>query len=330
MAIVATTQVPTPDYWKFASDLQVGDWVFNKDGKLTQIKLIHDYRAEKCYEVHLHDGIVVQGDQNLAFKTENKVNRNNQLKYRGVKKLNCTLKRKDIKTLLFEPLVSSEARSTISIPTARPLCYPHQDLPVPPFVFAFWYFSRQSKQRLSLAYQYEDEVTEKFRDLGYKIIPGTKRTENLRMVKVLPNIESQLIPNIPKQIPNNYLMGSPEQRIEFLRGIVYAKSRSYNEKHDVFRFSSKHLPMVLRVQGLIESLGIRTYMRENPYRKTWTVFFRTKIQLIPNQRPRPMKVYESRRFIKKIIEIPAQQCVHIETTDPDNSILVGEGYIATC
>jgi len=52
--------------------------------------------------------------------------------------------------------------------------------------------------------------------------------------------------------------------------------------------------------------------------------------LVPHQVSKPVKVHHARRYIKQISTLPAQMVVHIETTDDDNSILAGEGYISVC
>jgi hypothetical protein len=53
MAILATEKVLTLDWWKPASKLEVGDYVFDKDGKIVQVKLIQQYYSENCKRVTL-------------------------------------------------------------------------------------------------------------------------------------------------------------------------------------------------------------------------------------------------------------------------------------
>ena len=72
MAILANQKVLTLDYWKAARNLQPGDYVFDKDGKIVQIKLVQEYRAQQCYEVMFNDYLSVAGDQHLGFLVEKK------------------------------------------------------------------------------------------------------------------------------------------------------------------------------------------------------------------------------------------------------------------
>ena len=64
-------------------------------------------------------------------------------------------------------------------------------------------------------------------------------------------------------------------------------------------------------------------------KKYYTLTFRSKLPLMEGQKVNPKTtIQHGRRFIKAIEKLPAQLCVHIETDGPDNSILVGEGFIA--
>jgi hypothetical protein len=173
-------------------------------------------------------------------------------------------------------------------------------------------------------------VHEKFRDHGYKVTPGSLLTTGERDFSIEPSISRQLVPNIPKNIPNNYLLASAEQRQELLSGIICSKSRQYNKKIDTFRFSSKNYDTVRRVQLLAESLGCRTQLISDSHKQDYTVFFKSRLPLIPNQSSPPVKIQYGRRYVTGIEPIASQMCIHIETTGTDNTILAGEGFIPTC
>lgn len=330
MAILATESVPTLDYWKPAYKLQVGDYVFDKDGKIVQVTMVQEYRAKSCYRVTLDDHLTVSGDERLAFALENRKYRLRLDTYKGVLKFKRPLKRLAVADLLELPLVNQRNRKEYSIPTTKPLEYPHQDLPVPPFIFGFWYFNRKSDKNLRTTAPNKDYIFEKFRDFGYKIKKFRESEPNQQYFCVKPTIESQLVPDVPTKIPYNYIFSSPEQRIELLSGIMMGRPNQYNEKTDRFQFSHKNFAMIQRFQLIAESLGIKTRALKNPINHYYTVLFKTKIKLLPNQVSAPIKVHQNRRFIVKIEEIPGQSCVHIETTGTDNTILVGEGFISTC
>ena len=71
MAILATEKVLTLDYWKFAHNLNVGDYIFNSEGELVQITVAQQYHSEECYRVTFDDQLSIRGDRNLGFMVEN-------------------------------------------------------------------------------------------------------------------------------------------------------------------------------------------------------------------------------------------------------------------
>jgi hypothetical protein len=330
MAILANEKVLTLDYWKPARKLQVGDYVFDRRGNIVQVKLIQEYHAEDCYQVTFDDYLSVAGDAHLGFAVETPKYRQRLVDYKGRFKFTRPLKPMRVQDLQEVQLKTPKDRLAFSVPTTDPIKLPHQDLPVPPFILGLWFFSRRSTKTMAAARGRHDQVTQKFEDYGYKARFGRLLTTGEREFTLKPSVESQLAPNIPYKIPNNYLLASEEQRLELLQGIFCAKSRSYSQATDTFRFSDQHYPTVLQIQGLVESLGIRTKVVHAQNAKSYTLIFRTRHRLVDNQVSPPPKVHHGRRYIKEITKISGQQCVYIETTAPDNTILVGEGFISTC
>ena len=309
MAILATSKVLTLDYWKLASQLQVGDYVFDQTGKLVQVKLIQQYRSEDCYKVHLDDHLSIGGDQNLGFALEDRYYRSGKTK---------KLKYFCVKELLTNP-------AYFSIPNTKPLQFPHQDLPVPPFVFGYWFFNSWKEKSISPPPQFHDYVIDRLKDSGY-FATRIRQMRNQRIqYRLTPTIESHLLPIIPTRIPNNYLLASPEQQIELLSGIICSKIKQYYPKTNTFKFSTIHYPLFLQVQQLVESLGHRTRMRYFKNSKVYELAFKSNLPLVPVERKLNAT---NRRYIKEIRKIEPQLCVHIETTSEDSTILVGEGYIA--
>lgn len=327
MAILATEKVLTLDWWKPANKLEVGDYVFDKDGKIVQVKLVQEYFSDNCSRVTFNDWLSLSGDQHLTFMSENRKYRNQIHKYMGRKQFRRPLKPYTVQELKDLPLKDKRGRLAYSVPTTQPLQLPHQTLPVPPFVFGLWFFNQKSKGQFGVSAIYHDEVVSRLKDYGYKVKLGRKRPNNRQEFSITPSIESQLAPNIPTKIPNNYLLAAPDQRLELLQGIMMAKTGQYNEKTDKFRFSSFHYPTFSRVQALIESLGSKTTVFSQKSLSNHLLFFKTRLKLVSNQKSPPIKVHLGRRYIKQITELPPQMCVHIQTTSEDGTILVGEGFI---
>lgn len=327
MAITANTKILTLDYWKPASQLEVGDYVFDRTGKLVRVTMVQQYQGIECYEVMFNDYLTITGDAKLALPTENLKYRNRLTSYKGKLKFRRPLRPMTTEAIASTPLLDHRNRKTISVPTANPLQLPHKDLPVPPFLFGFWFFARKSTGNMVPARNTSELVHQKFQDHGYKVTTHAKMSTGELDFSTHPTIVSQLIPNIPKQIPNNYLLASDEQRWELLSGIVCAKNRQYNEKEDKFRVTSTNYDTVRRIQLLAETLGCKTKSQTDPFVKNYTVWFKSKVKIHPDQSSPPLKVHYGRRYISKISSIPSQLCVHIETDGEDGTILAGEGFI---
>lgn len=327
MAILATEKVLTLDYWKPAAKLQVGDHVLDRNGNLARVTLVQTFHSSQCYEVQFNDHLTIGGDTRLEFDTENPKYRMRLRSYKGKRQFKRPLRPLSVEQMLDIPLVDHRNRKLYSVPTAGPLQMPYQDLPVPPFIFGFWFFARRSTKAMAPARGTRDYVLEKFRDHGYKTREHELLDTGERDFTVTPSIEVQLSPGVPTRIPNNYLLSSEEQRKELLSGIICAKNRQYNEKTDFFRVTSTNYGTITRIQGLVESLGSKTTIMFDDYLKNYTLFFKSRMRLIPNQVSPPVKVHHARRFITKINPLPPQLCVHVETTGENNSILVGEGFI---
>jgi hypothetical protein len=328
MAITSTQKVLTLDYWKIAQDIKPGDIVFDRLGRKVRVKVVQILDKRPCYRTIFLDGTSVCGDANLKFPIETPKYRIRVCTYKGVRQFRRPLLPKAIKELLNEPLKNKRNQLKYSVPTAGPLELPHKDLPVPPFVFGFWFFAKRKDGTIRIPKQYFDFITEKFKDYGYLMTHWRDPIKKQRVYSTKPSVMSHLAPNVPYKIPNNYLLASPEQRIELLSGIMYSKSSLYNQRYDEFRFTSKHLPTVKQIQYLAETLGCKTRLNESCPINGHTVFIKTKLKLMEEQTPKPIKVRQNWRLISKIEEITPQACVHIETDGEDGTMLVEEGFIA--
>jgi hypothetical protein len=275
-----------------------------------------------------NDYLSVAGDQHLGFLVETPKCRNKATIYKGTRAFKRKLRPRNVAGLTETALRDKRNRFVLSVPTTKPLDLPEQTLPVPPFVFGFWFFNRRKNKRMAAPRGFAEEVYKQFKDAGYKVTEHQKINTGEKEFSVFPTIESHLAGNMPIKIPNNYLLASKEQRIELLRGILYAKSRQYSKSKDKFRISATTQAAILQIQCLLESLGHKITVQHDPYKSSFTIFFKSRLQLLNNQVSPPIKVHHNRRYIKQIEPIAPQLCVHIETTGEDNTILVGEGFIA--
>jgi hypothetical protein len=328
MAIPSNEKILTIDYWKPANQIVAGDYVFDQKGNPVKVKLVQEYFAENCYSVLLNDLMTIKADENAEFLLETPKYRKRTHEYRGKNEFRRPLTPTPLKELATKSLKMQRNRSAFSIPTCEPLKFPTQDLPIPPFVFGYWYKNRLRHGNLVVKPAYLDEVKEKFQDNGYEFKKIQTRPDGAVLFTVTPRIEQQLAPFIPHEIPTNYLLSSDEQRVELLRGLLMARPRQYNQERDVFLMKSANWNEIRTLQSLVESIGCKTTLNEREFFKSYFLEFKCRRQLLSFQKSPPVKVHSSRRFIKEINKISGRMCVHIETEGQDGTFLVGEGFIA--
>jgi hypothetical protein len=321
MAILAKQKILTLDYWKLAHHLQKGDIVFDRQGYPRKVTLVQEFHAPVCYSVVFDDNLELGGDQNLNFLVENKTYRRQVCLYKGVKKFGRKLQLVNVRDLIHPKI-------RYSLPTADPIKLPHQNLPVPPFIFGFWFFNRRSTKMMAPPKGMSEAIHGVFKDHGYKIREHELLPYGERTFSVKPTIDSQLVGIETYKIPTNYLMGSDEQRIELLKGIIQENGHRAVDKKGNYKFISNNHNIILQMQWLLESLGHRIHVYHDTWINNYKIKFASKLPLMPEQTPSKSLIHNGRRYIQKIKKVPGQLCVHIETDGPDNTVLVEEGFIA--
>ena len=328
MAILATQRVLTHDYWKLAKDLVPGDYVFDRHGKPVQVTLVQPIQAQACYEVTFNDYLTISGDERLSLPLEDRRYRYRSDARKGLNAFRRPLKTKSIAQLLESPLVDYRNRKKYSVPASSPIQLPYQDLPVPPFVFGFWFFGRQRRGDMLPSKGNGDFVKEKFKDYGYQPRDRAIRPSGERGITCKPTVISHLVPNIPVYIPENYLLSEESQRFELLQGILCTTTAKYHEKTKTYRVVQRSKRLIYSIQYLADSLGCKTEMRQSDISGQYILRIQTKQQLLPTKQQPSKAKHTARRFVKEITPLPAQMCTHIETDGDDPTILVGEGFIA--
>jgi hypothetical protein len=216
-----------------------------------------------------------------------------------------------------------------SVPTTKPIQLPETNLPVPPFIVGVWFAKPRFSRQLFVPQEKINDITKRFRQHGYAI-RRVKRSHERVYLTVRPSIETSFLTKYSEKqtnIPLEYLVGSVDQRLELLRGLIYNRPRSFNAKTSKYQYFSWDYAFLKRVQGLVESLGIRTTMRKHPNGVPYRLYFRTDLPIGPKNENTNSIVRHKRRFIKQITEIEPSERVYIEANGP---FLAGEGFLAVC
>jgi hypothetical protein len=328
MAVSANTKIPTSTSWVKSGDLLDADILFNQLGEPVQIKTIQHYTPAECYEVEFDDGLTIQGDKHLVLHVQDRLWRNTFSKFkhyprkqkmRGSKK---PLLVKSVEELCDATLRRPDNRLEYSVPNCLPVKYASRDLPVPAYVFGVWFATLSPTGRHWLRTQPFNKMQRIFRNYGY-FIKTKKHKNGDTLFDIRPSVRDSFLfagLNIPTSLPFYYLDGSIEQRMEMLEGLIDGGFIKKSKTANLYTAKDANYHLLRKIQGLVESLGIKTTLYTPKDTTSYTLKFRIDDNF-------SVLYGTNRRFVIKITKIPAQPCVHIET---GGQFLVGEGFIPVC
>ena len=292
MGFDARTPVPTVFGLKPAALIEPGDTVFSYDGQPTKVVSVQEYTPAACYKLWMPDNLtlVVDGRTGLPTITH--------LQMEILRKWGRKEKRH--KEMLIEPRgpqALMEDKRNKRLINCWPLQMPERELPVDPFVIGQWIFDR-SKRRRDRRYDITRQLIEKY-------------------------------PTIPQYIPEEYFFASFTQRLNLVRGI-FADMGSFNPKLSTFMYTCRNYKMLRQVQNIIESLGIATKMTQHGNEQRYHLTFKTFLKLRDDQTSNGREFYFEFRMVKRVEEVAPRKCFYIKTENPDNTVVVSEGYLPIC
>ena len=326
MAIEGTTPVPTIKGWIMARELREGDYVFDKEGMPAKVTLVHTYIPKTMWRVGLNDGLAVVCDEQAVFPVETKMLRNwVAIREHKDKKGKYHWKKTKRRELVeYRPLRDIVVADKLSIPTTKPIHFREEPHPVPPFVVGLWFSSRSKRGTVTIHDEHLEYVTARLKQYGYAL-----KRAGRNYYKITPSVSQGLLARytpMPTTTPEHYFVGTPEQRLDLLRGYVLARSHVYNLDKDTFTIRAVAYTLPRQIQILCESLGMRTVLQETDSAKAnWMLTFRTRLKVVPNQKLGMFISRHERRSITSVEEIEPRLCAHIKTEAA--SFAVGEGYI---
>ena len=261
-ALALDTPIPTPLGWTTMGELKDGDIVFGIDGKQCKVAKAHNILTDRnCYEIEFDNGEKIVADEDHLWFTQTRAERSNNIN--GSKKTTKNIS----ETLLTKSKTRQEPNHRIpvclnGIETINTL------LPIDPYVLGLWLgdgsseggaitvgkrdiydltdiLTNQQKQfdKLTLHEYNQDVYT-----LRITVNEGVKTKSLSALLK-----ENNLSYN--KHIPNIYLRGSRQQRLELLQGLI--DSDGYVNKNGITQFYNTNLNLVAQVRELLESLGYK-------------------------------------------------------------------------
>lgn len=242
----------TDNGWKTMGTIEVGDIVYDKDGKKCKVLHTSEVHHRKCYEITFnnkdkiiadneHRWLITFGDNTRGFK-------------------NDVMTTEEIHSYLKQ--FKSSKISPHKIPkiyNAKPIVNDNIQLPIDPYVLGCW-LSDGHKSDGKITNK-DDEIWNEIEKRGYELgkdvsqgVAGKAKTRTilglsieLRKIGLLGN----------KHIPDIYLNASFEQRLDLLRGLMDTDGY-YNKARNRFVMSTTQEWKARATKIIASSLGFKT------------------------------------------------------------------------
>ena len=211
------TPMPTPDGWKTAGDIKVGDMLFDRHGKPTKVTGVYPQGKKQIYEVHLADGRIVETADEHLWSV-----------YRRDRKKLQTINTVDMYN---EGLKEGKAYR-FKIPTSKAVEYAKTNLPVDPYVLGAFLGNgvKDMQHTLGLSSGNEFVPNEIARIIGGETQKRKsvytwyfyKKDGSRFLSKMFPDEYDSLLTQTKcneKYIPDIYKTASIEQRWALLHGL---------------------------------------------------------------------------------------------------------------
>ena len=350
--IDVNTPIPTPNGWVKADDVQVGDFLFASNGKPTKV-LGKYYQGEKdIYEITFSDATTVNcGLDHLwivkRFKKDWEVKSLRELLEIG---LHPNLTKQQIEH-------GRPPGNMWQIPMCQPVEYEPKDYFIDPYVLGMLIGDGNlcnNAVHISIPH-HESETIDRISNLlheGYTlsfhkggVCPrySVVRAENRHgykndYIQEIKRLGLNVIGH-EKFIPQEYMLGSIEQRLALLQGLMDSDGYISSSKNKI-DFTSTSLRLVLDVKLLVESLGGRCTSiyedkRGDKY-KTSCYKLRIQIRMNPFRLTHKASRYTitdenvkyCHRYIKDVKLVRKAEAVCFAVDSEDHSFLT-EHYVVT-
>lgn len=314
-ALADTTLIPVADDRGYVaiSDIKVGDYVFDENGSPTKVLGVFPQGLKHAYTVTFEDGAKIVCNDNHLWNV-------------------CYYRRKRAKNGEFETktlaeIIDYENKNSDDFVCFVPRNGAVQRDPKPymvhPYVFGVILGDNIVKKSISLSLQCDDkDAVRKFAEYtGYsKYVElcdrssrshscwNFVRTEDMdgtRFVQLRQFLEEHGINSdyvfnpTQKCIPDEFLLGSIEQRYELLRGLLDANGTVMSDSSIAYTTMSSRLAWC--VQELVRSLGMRATIESSAdgrYRTVIDAFYEEKLDLFYSSAKKERLTQRYNTFIK--------------------------------
>lgn len=243
------TPILTTEGWKTMGTISEGDFVYDKDGKQVEVLHTSDIHYNPCYRITFDNGDSIVADHEhrwlVSFKRQNQ------------KFVDRVMTTEELCIYL-----SKTKRETYYIPKIK-LASPinndnNSKLLIDPYVLGVWLGDGNSYSG-HITNMYEDlwkEIEKRGYSLGKDVSNGHSGKAQTKNVVGLTTKLKKLGVLKNKQLPESYLLGSYEQRLDVLRGLMDTDGY-YNRTRNRFVMTTTKKWQVETMVKLLSSLGVK-------------------------------------------------------------------------
>lgn len=334
------TPILTPNGFVPLRDIHVGSVVCGEDGKFYNVVKETHVVNTQIHRVHFEDGTHVDccKDHLWKFKTSDDMSRHNEWRVETTEQL------------LQRPIKRGR-NYNLCIPVSKAIEFEEKDLPIDPYALGCLLGDGGfTTSNITFTNTEEDVITKVITKLSnivdvtrhgyiqYTFVKKPNETTN-RLNTIIRELGLRGHNSVTKFIPQQYLLGSVDQRLELLRGLIDTDG-SINKKGHVSFFTSS-VTLKDDVMYLIRSLGFRcscsAYDRDNNIEyvvRIWSdkdIFF-TSNKHIQKYNERSVPNRKNHYDILKITNIEVldsfteMKCLSVDS--PDHTFICGD-FIVT-
>jgi deoxycytidine triphosphate deaminase len=346
-ALALDTEVPTPWGWTRMEYLEVGDEVFDKDGRPTQVVACTEPMPNReCYEVELSDGSRFVADaqhQWITFTKQERVRR----------RVGAVVEPTVRTTVELAATLRAGREWNHHVPMAGPAQYEtREDLPIDPYVLGIWLGDgNTSSAAITTA---DPEVVAEIQRAGYELHRttaayhwriGGHREDRVRDAlgrygsgTGLQSVLRQQSLLGDKHIPDQYLQAGFDQRLALLQGLM--DSDGFTDEIGRCEFVSILEHLSDGVVELAASLGLRPVKRKKrvtlngiEQSPAYQVKFVPHLPVfrLPRKAERLTDKRRQSRFRSVVAVRPTEsvpvRCIQVAA--PSGTFLIGRTYVPT-
>lgn len=328
--------IATPTGWVRNGDVKVGDEVLTPYGTVTTITGVYPQGVRPVYEVKLRDGSTAESCNEHLWEIERG---KTAIKYTG--SLDDNGKREYVGTGLNGQTheIVSEIVDTddlklrvdkghqINLPRIEPLAYYEQDLPIHPYVLGVILGDGLIYKNGSVSVTNSDDfIAKKIQNYGYEIsyfntnVGESAAFSILGQASIIRDLGLENKCSYEKFIPEEYLYGSVEQRLDLLQGLM--DTDGYISNSNEIEYSSSSVELSKGVQSLVRSLGGRVNINEKE-----NVFYTSPTQLEPKRARNAYRLQNIRLQKINPFSLPRKADLWSERDDNSGNRVVEVTYV---